>query len=98
MEQHGTWLNDPRLRKYVDGGLDENGELWAGLEIQRINEAIDADEFGERGEDIAVLCFVMSLYGNFPISLRYTCENLSKENLARILKALYLAYGYPEPN
>jgi hypothetical protein len=66
--------------------------------VQRINEAIDADEFGEWVEDIAVLCFVMSLYGNFPISLRYTCENLSKENLALIGKALFLACGYSEPS
>jgi hypothetical protein len=66
--------------------------------VQRINEAIDADEFGEWVEDIAVLCFVLSLSGNFPISLRYTCENLSKENLALIGKALCLACGYSEPS
>ncbi|MET7714289.1 hypothetical protein [Streptomyces sp. NPDC005407] len=70
----------PAAAEDVDGGLDEHGELWVGLDIQRVNEAIDADEFGERGEDIAVLCFVMSLCGNFPISLCYACENLSKEN------------------
>lgn len=62
------------------------------------SSAIDAGEFGEWNEDVAVLCFVLSLYGTYPIPLRYTCENISEENLALIGKALYLACGYDEPS
>lgn len=36
----------------------------------------------------------MSLYGDFPITLRYTCENLSMENLTLISEALFKACGY----
>ncbi|MFF3286333.1 hypothetical protein [Streptomyces sp. NPDC003023] len=93
LEQHGTWLEDPRLRKYVTGGPDENEELWTGLEIQRLNEALDADELGD-GEDIAVLRFAMSLYGNSPVSLRHTCDQISEPNLVLIGRAMRKAAGY----
>ncbi len=96
LEQHGVWLDDPRFRACVQLGYEESGELWAGVEVPRTGAAVDAGEFGEWNQDIAVLCFVLSLYGTYPIPLRYTCENISKENLALIGKALYLACGYNE--
>ncbi|MEU9207569.1 hypothetical protein AB0D27_06320 [Streptomyces sp. NPDC048415] len=97
LERHGVWLDDQRFRACVDGGLDGSGQVWAGIDVQRAAAAIDAGVFGEWGEDIALLRFVLSLYGDHPISLRYTCENISEENLALIGKALYLACGYDEP-
>lgn len=97
LEQHAVWIQDPRLRKYIESGVEADGETWAGLNIQKIDTAIDAGDFGEWGEDIAVLCFALSLYGDYPISLRYTCENLAEETLALMGKSLFLASGYSEP-
>lgn len=97
LEQHGLWLDDPRFRACVEVGDDGSGELWAGIDVQRVDAAIDARELGPWGEDLAVLQFVLSLQGNYPIPLRYTCENLSEENLALIGKALSLACGHGEP-
>ncbi|OKK11341.1 hypothetical protein AMK16_32735 [Streptomyces sp. CB00455] len=97
LEHHGVWLQDPRLRPYVDGGVQEDGTVWAGFDVKRVDAAIDAGALGEWGEDIAVLCFILSLCGDYPISLRYNCENLSKETLGLMSKALFLANGYEEP-
>ncbi|MCX5368417.1 hypothetical protein OHU34_16325 [Streptomyces sp. NBC_00080] len=98
LDRHGVWLDDPRFRAYVDVTLNERAEPWAGIDVPGAGSAIDAGEFGEWNEDVAVLCFVLSLYGTYPIPLRYTCENISEENLALIGKALYLACGYDEPS
>ncbi|MFE1561157.1 hypothetical protein ACFW6V_40010 [Streptomyces sp. NPDC058734] len=98
LERHGHWLHESRLRPFVDGGTDENGVVWAGFDVKRVDAAIDAGALGEWGEDVAVLCFALSLYGNYPIALRYTCENLSEETLALMSKALFLANGYDEPD
>ncbi len=97
LDRHGVWLDDPRFRAYVEVTLDHEDEPWAGIDVEGVNAAVDAGEFGEWREEIAVLCIVLSLYGNYPIPLRYTCENLSKEAVALIGKALYLASGYDEP-
>ncbi|MFJ9866302.1 hypothetical protein [Streptomyces sp. NPDC101165] len=94
LERHGSWLGSPELRNLTQGGVDENDEVWAGFDVRRIKEAIDSGELGEWREDLAILLVAMSLYGDFPIALRYTCENLSKENLALIGEALFKACGY----
>ncbi|MDX3076905.1 hypothetical protein [Streptomyces sp. MI02-7b] len=94
LERHGVWLESPELRNFVQGGVDEDGEMWAGFDVRPIREAIDSGGFGEWREDLAVLMVAMSLYGDFPIALRYTCENLSLENLALISEALFKACGY----
>ncbi|MFI7345396.1 hypothetical protein ACIBSR_03925 [Streptomyces sp. NPDC049936] len=95
LEQHGTWLADPRLRTFVTGGRDEDGELWSGLDIQRMGDAMEAGELGD-GEDSAVLRFTMSLYGNYTISLRYICDQVSEPNLILVGKAMRQAAGYSD--
>ncbi|MFG2357561.1 hypothetical protein [Streptomyces sp. NPDC048521] len=94
LTRHSVWLDSPELRNLAQGGVDENDEVWAGFDVRRIKEAIDSGELGEWREDLAILLMAMSLYGDFPISLRYTCENLSEENLALIGEALFKACGY----
>ncbi|MER6257325.1 hypothetical protein ABT224_38995 [Streptomyces sp. NPDC001584] len=99
LERHGVWLQDPRLRPYVDGGVEDDGTVWAGLPFRRVGDAIEAGAFGEEwDEDIAVLRIILSLWGDYPISLRYTCEYLSQGSLGLVAKALFLANGYDEPH
>ncbi|MFF2790115.1 hypothetical protein ACFVT6_25735 [Streptomyces sp. NPDC058049] len=88
LERHGGWLQDPRLRPYVDGGVEDDGTVWAGLPFRRVGDAIEAGAFGEEwDEDIAVLRIILSLWGSYPISLRYTCEYLSEGSLSLVAKA-----------
>ncbi|MET7382959.1 hypothetical protein ABZT08_29870 [Streptomyces sp. NPDC005526] len=94
LARHGAWLNSPELRNLAHGGFDENDEVWAGFDARSTKEAIHSGEFGEWREDLAILLVAMSLYGDFPITLRYTCENLSMENLTLISEALFKACGY----
>ncbi|MFD1659459.1 hypothetical protein ACFSL4_14920 [Streptomyces caeni] len=94
LAHHGIWMKSPELRSLVQGGIDENGEVWAGFDVRRMKEAIDSGELGEWREDLAILLIAMSLYADFPISLRYTCENLSKQNLTLVGEALFKACGY----
>ncbi|MFE2481531.1 hypothetical protein [Streptomyces sp. NPDC059389] len=94
LERHGKWLADERLRRYVIGGVDESGELWVGLKIQSLGEAIVSGEFGEVDEDLAVLQIAMSWYGVWPISLRYACDMLSDVNIDLVRGAFRLACGY----
>ncbi|WP_329380124.1 hypothetical protein OG625_14290 [Streptomyces sp. NBC_01351] len=98
LEHHGVWLHDPRLRPYVDGGVEEDGTVWAGLPFRRVGDALEAGAFGEWNEDIAVLRIILSLWGHYPISLRYTGEYLTEANLTLVAKALFLANGYAEPH
>ncbi|MGW0731168.1 hypothetical protein [Streptomyces sp. NPDC002851] len=94
LECHEAWLGSPELRGLTQGGFDENGEVWAGFDVRQVGEAIHSGHLGEWREDLAVLLVAMSLYGDFPISLRYACENLSQENLTLISNALLKACGY----
>ncbi|WP_328694624.1 hypothetical protein OHA37_40745 (plasmid) [Streptomyces sp. NBC_00335] len=96
LERTGVWLEDPRLRQYVVGGADHEGERWAGFEVSRLRAAVEAGELGEHGEELAVLCFALSLYGDFPISLRYDCDGLSEEVVQLMGKALLIANGHAE--
>lgn len=98
MERHGVWLHDPRLRPYVEGGVQEDGTVWAGLPFRSVGDAIEAGVFGERDEDVSVLCVILSLWGNYPVSLRYTVESFSEENLGLMSKALFPANGHDEPH
>ncbi|MFD9726778.1 hypothetical protein [Streptomyces sp. NPDC059072] len=50
------------------------------------------------GRSIAVLQIVLSLWDDYPIALRYTCEYLGEENLSLVAKALFLSNGYDEPH
>ncbi|MEU9264110.1 hypothetical protein AB0E04_01500 [Streptomyces sp. NPDC048251] len=50
----------------MDVTLNERAEPWAGIDVPGAGSAIDAGEFGERNEDVAVLCFVLSPYGTYP--------------------------------
>ncbi|MFG3043280.1 hypothetical protein ACGFYZ_40920 [Streptomyces sp. NPDC048330] len=99
LRQHAKWLSDPKIRSYVTGGIDEQGNLWAGLDVPKLGAAIDDGEFVGPGsvvsaEDIAVLRFALSFYGNSPVSLRYEGDNLSKQSIDLIGKALLMANGY----
>lgn len=96
LERTGVWLEDPRLRQYVVGGIRHEDEVWAGFEVPRLRAAIEARELGDHGEELIVLCFVLSLYGNFPISLRYDCWGLSEDVVQLMGKALLIANGYAE--
>lgn len=95
LEGTGVWLEDPRLRRYVAGGVRE-GEVWAGFEVPRLRAAIEAGALGDRSEELTVLCFALSLYGDFPISLRYDCWGLSGEVVQLMGKAMLIANGYGE--
>ncbi|MFE1909372.1 hypothetical protein ACFU5Y_36600 [Streptomyces gardneri] len=94
LEQHGHWITDPTFRRYTIGDTHPGGDIWAGPDIPRIHAAIDAGEFGEWREDLAVLRFALSLYADYPISLRYVCENLSEETIALMGTSLSRANGY----
>ncbi|MFE1416914.1 hypothetical protein ACFW6F_39885 [Streptomyces sp. NPDC058746] len=96
LEGTGVWLEDLRLRQYVVGGIDGEGEVWAGFEVPRLRAAIEAGELGEHGEELIVLCFALSLYGYSPISLRYDCWGLSEDVVQLMGKALLIANGYAE--
>ncbi|MFF3624470.1 hypothetical protein [Streptomyces sp. NPDC002467] len=96
LEATGFWLEDPQLRQYVAGGIDGEGKVWAGFEVPRLRAAIEASELGEHREELVVLCFGLSLYGSFPISLRYDCSVLSEEVVQLLGKALLIANGYAE--
>ncbi|MFH7599285.1 hypothetical protein WDV06_29930 [Streptomyces racemochromogenes] len=96
LERTGVWLEDPRLRRYVAGGVRDEDEVWAGFDVPRLHAAIEAAELGEHGEELIVLCFALSLYGDFPISLRYDCWGLPKEVVQLMGKALLIANGYAE--
>lgn len=96
LERTGGWLEDPRLRQYVVGGTDHEDERWAGFEVSKLRAAVEAGDLGEHGEELTVLCFALSLYGDFPISLRYDCDGLSEEVVQLMGKALLIANGYAE--
>ncbi|MFJ8215058.1 hypothetical protein [Streptomyces sp. NPDC096033] len=96
LERTGVWLEDARLRQYVVGGIGDEDEVWAGFEVPGLQAGIEAGELGEHGEELVVLCFALSLYGNFPISLRYDCWGLSEEVVQLMGKALLIANGYAE--
>lgn len=66
----------------------------AGFDVRQMKEEINAGGFGEWREDLAILMVAMSLYGDFPIALRYVCENLSVKNVALISEALFKACGH----
>lgn len=75
-------------------GYDEKGELWAGFDVRLVKEAVVSGELGEWREDLAILLMAISLYGDYPVSLRYTCENISEDNLTLISESLFRACGY----
>ncbi|MEV7545690.1 hypothetical protein [Streptomyces sp. NPDC089915] len=95
LERTGVWLEDPRLLQYVEGGSRE-GEVWAGFEVPRLRAAIEAGELGDHSEELTVLYFALSLYGDFPVSLRYDCWGLSEEVVRLMGKAMLIANGYAE--
>ncbi|MFF6978308.1 hypothetical protein ACFZAV_11300 [Streptomyces sp. NPDC008343] len=94
LDHRGEWLTDARLRRYTLGGIDEEGNRWAGFEVQRIHAAIDAGEFGDEGADRNILRIAMSLYGDYRISLRYAMDDLSEEDLAAVCESLHRACGF----
>ncbi|MFE2554361.1 hypothetical protein ACFXGI_38520 [Streptomyces sp. NPDC059355] len=95
LERHGVWLHDLQLRPYIDGGVGDDGVVWAGLDPKRVGAAIESGELGEwGGEDLTVLRFILSLWGDYPIGLRFLCVNLSEEAVELMGKALLLANGY----